>query len=56
MDLDNDGFLSIDDFLRFYTDASRTRLSTVWKNLQSHGYRNDLKLNEELGNEDIDVT
>lgn len=55
MDSDNDGFLVLEDFLRFFTNASKTRQGTVWNNLQAHGYRNDLQSNEELADVEVDL-
>ncbi|CAD8084108.1 unnamed protein product [Paramecium sonneborni] len=41
-DKDKDSILTLNDFLDFYTDSARTKRSTVWLNLQTLHYRNDL--------------
>lgn len=40
-DNDND-YLTENNFIEFYRDAAINTESVVWKNLKSHGYRNDL--------------
>lgn len=46
-DDDNDGFLTFDNFLKFYEEAARDRPSTVWSNLKSFGVRGDFRFNDE---------
>ncbi|CAD8206268.1 unnamed protein product [Paramecium pentaurelia] len=41
-DRDKDQILTLQDFYDFYTDSIRTKKSTVWLNLQTLHYRNDL--------------
>lgn len=41
-DDDQDGVLTIKNFLDFYQEASRSREATVWRNLDSLQYRTDL--------------
>jgi len=41
-DDDSDGFLTEDNFLKFYIDATLHKTEIVWKNLAAHYYRNDL--------------
>jgi hypothetical protein len=41
-DHDEDGFLTLPDFIAFYTRACKERPEVVWKNLYSFDYRNDL--------------
>ncbi|CAD8179644.1 unnamed protein product [Paramecium octaurelia] len=41
-DKDKDQILTLSDFFEFYTDSARTKKSTVWLNLQTLHYRNDL--------------
>lgn len=53
-DTDNDGRLTLSDFLTFYKNACENKKAIVWKNLHAHNYRNDLKLLSEIG-EDIQV-
>ena len=55
MDHDNDGYLTLDDFLNFYQDACKTKLQTVWRNIHSNGYRNDLKDNDDCASEEVDI-
>ena len=42
-DSDHDGLLTLEDFLKFYTNSSIFKPHTVWNNLNSHHYRQDLK-------------
>ena len=42
-DSNMDGFLSKDDFLRFYRERAEIKPETVWSNLAHRGYTNDLK-------------
>lgn len=53
-DTDKDGALTLSDFIAFYESACRDKKSVVWKNLHSHGYRNDFKHLSEIG-EDLQV-
>ena len=55
-DDDRDGFLTIDNFLEFYTIACKQRPSVVWSNLAAQHYRNDLKKASEVEEEKIDTT
>ncbi|CAD8129102.1 unnamed protein product [Paramecium sonneborni] len=41
-DKHKDSILTLNDFFDFYTDSARTKISTVWLNLQTLHYRNDL--------------
>jgi hypothetical protein len=50
-DDDKDNFLTLDNFLGFYRKACLDKKSVVWKNLNSHGYRNDLKKLSDIGEE-----
>ena len=52
-DHDRDGFLSLNDFLEFYTTSSRHRPHVVWSNLHSRHYRNDLKKASEVETEKV---
>ncbi|EAS02785.2 ubiquitin carboxy-terminal hydrolase (macronuclear) [Tetrahymena thermophila SB210] len=56
-DHDNDGKLDLQDFLNFYRKACQEKKAVVWKNLQSHYYRNDLKKLSDVGEdvEDIEI-
>lgn len=47
-DTDKDGFLTLDDFLKFYEKSIRARETTVWSNLEAMGVRNDLKILDDL--------
>ena len=47
-DHDNDGFLTLSDFIAFYTYACKDRLDAVWKNLQAFNFRNDLKKEDQV--------
>ena len=52
-DYDKDGFVTLEDFSQFFIDAIvlENKATTVWDNIKSFGYRNDLnKLNEPLDN------
>ena len=42
-DDDNDGLVTIDNFLKFYTNSCMMKPHTVWNNLTSHHYRHDLR-------------
>lgn len=55
-DHDRDGFLSLDDFLEFYTKSCRHRPQVVWNNLHAHHYRNDLKKASEVEEERVEIT
>lgn len=46
-DDDNDGFLTFENFLKFYDDAAKDRPPTVWSNLRSFGVRGDFRFNDE---------
>ena len=55
-DTDNDGILTLENFLTFYTEACNQRSYTVWNNLHFQNYRNDLRLNFEVEEEtELDV-
>ena len=43
-DLNNDGFVELEDFLGFYLNSSVSKKGTVYDNLKSLGYGKDLKL------------
>ena len=47
-DSDKDGFLSLEDFIEFYTQAAVERPYVVWKNIHAYHYRNDLKRIDEV--------
>lgn len=53
-DKDNDGYLSLTDFLGFYEDSARTRESTVWENLETFGVRNDLDFLDDISIEYVE--
>jgi len=55
-DTDRDGFLTLENFLDFYTSASKSRGHVVWNNLHAHHYRNDLKKATEVEEEKVDIT
>ena len=55
-DDDRDGFLTLENFLKFYSSACKQRPSVVWSNLHSHHYRNDLKKVTEVEQEKVDIT
>ena len=42
-DSDKDGFLSEEDFIKFYYVSSVDSEETVWNNLEHRRYRKDLK-------------
>ena len=46
-DEDNDGLLTLQNFLNFYVDAAKDRPSTVWSNLRNFGVRGDFKFKDE---------
>lgn len=46
-DDDNDGLLTLANFLKFYEDAAKDRPSTVWSNLRSFGVKGDFRFNYE---------
>ena len=54
-DDDRDGFLTIENFLKFYYTACKQRPQVVWNNLHSHHYRNDLKKVTEVEQEKVDI-
>ncbi|EGR29288.1 ubiquitin carboxyl-terminal hydrolase family protein, putative [Ichthyophthirius multifiliis] len=54
-DDDKDNLLTLENFLSFYKKACFDKISVVWKNLHSHGYRNDLKKLSEIGEEVEDI-
>lgn len=43
IDKKKQGFITLDQFLDFYEESSVTKPHTVWKNMESFGYRHDLK-------------
>ncbi len=45
-DDDQDGLLTLDNFLLFYEDAAKDRPSTVWANLRSFGVRGDFRFKD----------
>lgn len=47
-DTNKDGYLSLDDFIRFYENSIKTREYTVWNNLETLGIRYDLKILDDL--------
>lgn len=47
-DTNKDGYLSLDDFVRFYENSIKDREMTVWNNLETLGIRNDLKILDDL--------
>jgi hypothetical protein len=55
-DHDRDGYLTLDNFLEFYTSAAVERPSVVWKNLHAYHYRNDLKRVDEVHEVEVDET
>lgn len=52
-DSDYDGLLTVEDFIRFYTNSSLIKPTTVWNNLTSHHYRHDLRRYDDDDNEDF---
>lgn len=56
-DSNHDGYLSLDDFLKFYTDAALEKPSTVWSNLKNLHVRGNFKFKDEplevLAQEDL---
>lgn len=50
-DSNQDGYLSFDDFLAFYTDAALDKPQTVWNNLKNLHVRGNFKFKDEA--EDI---
>ena len=46
-DSNQDGLLSFEDFLKFYTDASIDKPSTVWSNLKSFNVKGNFKFKDE---------
>jgi len=47
-DKNNDGRIERDEFITFYTNASRTKPDTVRENLRAHNIREDLKKLSEI--------
>ena len=47
-DEDKDGYLTEDDFIKFYSNAVRNKESAVWNNLETLGIRNDLEVLTDL--------
>ncbi len=55
-DSDKDGFLDARGFQEFYRDSlSHGREDTVWQNLRTHGYRNDLRSVSESEQPVVDI-
>jgi hypothetical protein len=46
-DTNQDGLLNFEDFLRFYTDSSIDKPSTVWSNLKSFNVKGNFKFKDE---------
>lgn len=47
-DDDKDGFVTEENFMKFYYDAALDKAEAVWQNLAAHHIRNDLKKYSEL--------
>ena len=47
-DDDNDGIMTLDNFIAFYLNAANHRPKNVWNNLSAHHYRNDLRKENEV--------
>lgn len=47
-DINNDGKIEREEFLTFYTNASKGKGETVRDNLRAHNIRNDLKKLSEI--------
>jgi ubiquitin carboxyl-terminal hydrolase 34 len=54
-DDDNDGYLTLDNFLEFYRQACINRISTVWSNIYAYHYNNELRSYLDIDNERTDV-
>lgn len=54
-DDDADGYLTEENFLKFYGDACKDRPSTVWANLRNLGVMGNFRFNDET-EENIEVT
>lgn len=54
-DDDNDGYLTLDNFLMFYQTACIQRPLVVWSNLRAKHVRNDLKSIDEIEISQVDV-
>lgn len=46
-DDDNDGFLTLENFLRFYKDAAEDRPITVWSNIRNFGVRGNFRFKDD---------
>lgn len=55
-DKDKDNILTLQDFLDFYTDSARTKKQTVWLNLQTLHYRNDLVRGDRVALPQVDAS
>lgn len=54
-DDDNDGYLTLQNFYKFYTEAIKDRPATVWSNLRSFGVLGNLRFKDEP-EEDEEIT
>lgn len=45
-DTNQDGLLSFDDFITFYTDAAIDKPSTVWSNFRSFNVKGNLRFKD----------
>lgn len=54
-DRNSDGFIELEDFLRFYTQSCNDKPHSVWANLKYFQYRNDFKTMEEVNQDQIDI-
>lgn len=43
IDSSNKGFVTWDQFITFYHESAKTKPHVVWKNIESFGYRQDMK-------------
>ena len=54
-DEDHDGILTLDNFVAFYLSSAQTKPKTVWNNLNSHRYRNDLRKENEVEINEVNI-
>lgn len=54
-DKDKDNFLNENDFIEFYKEASKSKKSTVWQNLKTLHFRDDLQRGDEVQVRQVDV-
>ena len=54
-DPQKNGFITEDDFLKFYQISCTQKPETVWQNLKAHLYKNNLKKIDDVEEKDVDV-